>query len=67
MMDHMTAPAGKNMLLAAAIRAAIDHAERYGDRETAADLTFILDGCVKNALGADWRRPGFDWASLFKV
>jgi hypothetical protein len=46
-MDQMTEPVGKNLLVAAAIRAAIDHAQRYGDLETAADLMFILDVCIK--------------------
>jgi hypothetical protein len=67
MMGQMTEPVGKNLLVAAAIRAAIDHAQLYGDQETAADLIFILDGCVKNSVSRHGERNDFSWSSLFKL
>jgi thymidylate kinase len=67
MMGQMTEPVGKNLLVAAAIRAAIDHAQLYGDQETAADLIVILDGCVKSSASRQGGRIDFSWSSLFRV
>jgi hypothetical protein len=62
MMDHVTETVGKNPLVTAAIRAAIDHAQRYGDRETAADLACILDKCVGASEG---NRNNFSYPPFF--
>jgi hypothetical protein len=66
-MDHMMKPAGRNLLVTAAIRAAIDHAQRYGDLETAAELIVILDGCGTGAGGLDSDSNRFSYLPVFTV